>query len=62
MKLGHTLTPYKGINSKQIKDLNVRSQTIKLFEENIGSKLFAITLSNRILDMSPQARKNQKKK
>ena len=49
------------INSKWTKGLNVRPQAIKLQEENIGSTLFHIALSNIFLDMSPQAREIKEK-
>ena len=61
MKLGNLLTPHMRINSKQIKDLNIRPETIKVLEENIGSKILDIAHSNVFSDMSPQARETKEK-
>ena len=54
MKLEHFLIPYTKISSKCIKDLNVRPETIKLLEENIGRTLNGINQSKILYDPPPR--------
>ena len=53
MKMGHYLTSYRKINSKWNKDLNIKLDSIKLLEENIGRTLFDINHSNILFDPPP---------
>ena len=56
MRLDHQLTPYRKINSRWIKDLNISCDIIKVLEENIGRKISDISHSNISTNMSPRAR------
>ena len=52
--------PYTRINSKWTKELNIRLKTIKILEENIGSKILDVVCHNTFSAISPQARETKK--
>ena len=54
MKLEHSLAQYTKVNSKRIKDLNVRPDILKLLEENIGRTLYDINHSKILFDPPPR--------
>ena len=61
MKLDHFLTPLTEIDSKWMKDLNVRQESIKILNKNAGNNLFDLGHSNFLLDTSPEARETKTK-
>ena len=61
MKLGHFLIPHTKIDSKWMKDLNVKQESITILVENMGSNLFDLDHSNFFLETSPKAREARAK-
>ena len=61
MNLDHFLTPHTKINSKWMKDLNIRQEAIKILREKAGKNLFDLSCSNFLLNTSPEARETKAK-
>ena len=61
MKVDHFLTPFREINSKWMKDLNVRQEAIKILQEKAGKNLFDLGHSNFLLNTSLEARETKAK-
>ena len=61
MNLDHFLTSYTKINSKWMKDLNVRQEATKILEKKAGKNLFDLGCSTFLLNTSPEARETKAK-
>ena len=61
MKLDHSLAPYTKIDSKWMKDLSVRQDSIKILEDNTGNTLFELGHSNFLQDTSMKSRETKAK-
>ena len=61
IKLEHFLTPHTKINSKWVKDLSIRPETITFLKENIGRTVFDINHSNNFWDLSLKVKKQEHK-
>ena len=61
VNLDHFLTPYTKINSKWMKDLNVRQEATKILEKKAGKNLFGLGCSNFLLNTSLEARETKAK-
>ena len=59
MNLDYFFIPYTKINSKWMKDLNVKQEAIKILEEKASKNLFDLSHSNVLLNMSPEANKSK---
>ena len=62
MKVDDLIIPHTRINSKWIKDLNMRPETMKILEEYIGSKISVISHNNIFSGISPQAKETKVKR